>query len=185
LAVELGRREFYTLANLLRACVAWLLPGRRGLMLHAAGLLLEGRAHLLVGPESSGKSTWAALGEAAGGRVISDDLVLLDGSGERVEALGSPFRSTHRADYRPGRWPLHSVLFPRHGEPAALRAVSELLATARLSANLPFVSEAVATDPRIAAALRGVVRTVECAELTFSPDPSFVALLSGGGTATH
>ena len=185
LARGLGPREFYTLANLVRACVAWRMPARGGLLLHAAGLVLEGRAHLLVGPESSGKSTWARLGEGAGGRVISDDLVLVDGAGERLEVLGSPFRSTHVADYRPGRCPLASVLFPRHGTTPRLQPVSDLLATARLTANLPFVSEAIAVDERIAAALRRVVRTVRCAELTFAPEPSFVELLSDGDAPVH
>jgi hypothetical protein len=175
----LEQREFFTLVNLLRACLAWTMPGRGGILLHAAGLVVEGRAFLLVGGEGSGKSTWARLGESAGARVLSDDLVLIDGSGAEMEALGSPFRSTHIADYRPGRWPLAAILFPRHGSPPALGPVDNLSARARIVANLPFIAEAIADDDRLTSVLSRVIRSVSCSELTFGLEPSFVKLLSG------
>ena len=78
LARDLGGREFYTLTNLVRASLAWALPSRGAALLHAAGLVLDGRGFVLAGAESSGKSTWARLGEERGGIVVSDDLVLLD-----------------------------------------------------------------------------------------------------------
>jgi hypothetical protein len=174
----LDRREFFTLVNLLRACLAWSMPGRGGMLLHAAGLVVEGRAFLLVGGEGSGKSTWARLGESRGARVLSDDLVLVDGSGSELEALGAPFRSTHVADYRPGRWPLAALLFPRHGTPPALNPVDKLSARARIVANLPFVAEAIADDDRLPTVLSRVVRSVACSELRFALEPSFVELLS-------
>jgi len=177
LAGGLGPREYYTLVNLLRACLAWRMPSRGGMLLHAAGLVLEQRAFLLAGAEGSGKSTWARIGEQSGGQVLSDDLVLVDGSSGQLEALGAPFRSTHLADYRPGRWPLAALLFPRKGSPAALGQVSDLIASARLSANLPFVSEGVGRDPRIDRVVSEAVDAVACAELTFPPDDSFVELL--------
>jgi hypothetical protein len=175
----LGAREYYSLANLLRASLAWLLPSRGGMLLHAAGLVVEQRAFLLVGPEGSGKSSWAALGERAGGRVLSDDLVLLDGAGRGIEALGSPFRSTHEADYRPGRWPLAAILFPRHGDLPGSRTVEPLLARARLLANLTFVAEALEQDPRIAALIDRLTDDIPCAELTYALDPSFMRILRG------
>jgi hypothetical protein len=177
LSRELGRREYYTLVNLTRACLAWLLPGREGMLLHAAGLIVGERAFLLAGAEGSGKSTWARAGEEGGARVLSDDLVLVDGAGERLEALGAPFRSTHEAVCGPGRWPLAAILFPRHGSPPAAEPTPGLLASARLTANLTFVAEAVGADPRLDALLQRVAREIPCADLTFAPDPSFLQLL--------
>jgi hypothetical protein len=172
-----GRREFFAFSNLLRACLAWRLPGRGGTLLHAAGLRVGGRAFVLVGAGGSGKSTWTRLGEEGGARALSDDLVLIDGAGPRLEALGSPFHSSHEADYRPGRWPLAAVLFPRHGPSASCRPVDALIARARLSANLPFLAEALQVDERVAALLDRFVRSTPCAELTFGLDSSFVSLL--------
>jgi hypothetical protein len=173
----LGPREYYTLVNLLRACLAWLLPSRGGVMLHAAGLVVEGRAFLLVGPEGSGKSTWVRLGQRAGARVLSDDVVLVDGAGPEPEALGSPLRSTYDGEQLRGRWPLAALLFPRHGRPALDREVSGLLARARLTANLPFIAEGVARDERIGSMLERLARSVPCADLTFGLDPGFLELL--------
>jgi hypothetical protein len=174
---ELGEREFYTLVNLLRACLAWRLPDRGGMLLHAAGLIVDRRAFLLAGPEDSGKSTWARAGKEGGAGVLSDDLVLIDGAGERLEALGSPFRSTHRALTGPGRWPLAGILFPAHGSPPALAPVESLLAAARLTANLTFIAEGVGRDERIAALIERATSEIRCAELTFAPEPSFLTLL--------
>ena len=173
----LGGREYFTLANLLRACLAWLLPSRRAMLLHAAGLVVGERAFLLVGSEGSGKSSWARIGEEAGAQVLSDDLVLIDGGGDRPAALGSPFRSTHVADYRPGRWPLAAIFFPRHGAPAESRRADALIAKARIVANLTFIAEAVGHDPRIAPLLDGISEIVPCAELTYGLEPSFMEIL--------
>jgi hypothetical protein len=174
-----GERGYYALLNLLRACLAWRLPSRGGMLLHAAGLVVGERAFVLVGPEGSGKSSWARLGESAGCRVLSDDLVLMDGAGADLEALGSPLRSTHQAEYRPGRWPLAAVLFPRHGERTALDPVDMLVARARLVANLTFIADAVEKDERIAPLLDRITRSVPCSQLTFALDSSFVELLRG------
>jgi hypothetical protein len=175
----LGDREYYTFQNFLRAALAWRLPSRGGMLMHAAGLVVEERSFILVGPEGSGKSSWAKLGESAGCRVLSDDLVLVDGAGARLEALGAPFRSTHLADYRPGRWPLAAALFPRHGERAALEPCDALIARARLVANLTFIAEAVEKDERIPAMLERLTASVPCAELTFALDGTFLELLRG------
>ncbi len=179
LAPGLGDREFFTLVNLLRACLAWRLPSRGSALLHAAGLVVESRAFVLVGAEGSGKSTFARLGEQSGARVISDDLVLLDSTAGQIELLGAPFRSTHPIDFRRGRWPLAAVLFPRHGRPAALAATAPLVAKARILANLPFIAEGVESDPRIESLLARLSHAAPCLELTFAPDPSFIELLRG------
>ncbi len=177
LARGLGSKEYFTLMNLLRAALAWRLPHRGAALLHAAGIVVEQGAFLLVGSEGSGKSTWAELGQRTGARVLSDDLILVDGGGARLEALGSPFRSTHRADYRPGRWPVSAILFPRHGDSPAWKPCDGILARARLVANLPFVSSALERDPRVAAVVERLATAVPCGELTFGLDPGFVDLL--------
>ena len=173
----LGDREYFTLQNLIRACLAWILPNRGGCLLHAAGLVVRGRAFLLVGPAGSGKSTWVRLGEEAGGHALSDDLVLVDGIGPRPDALGAPFCSTHRADYRPGRWPLAAILFPRHGDAPARGSCAPLLARARLTANLSFLVDVASKDPRVVSLVERLAGEVDCADLTFATDPSFVGLL--------
>ncbi len=173
---------YFTLLNLLRASLAWRLPSRGGALVHAAGIVLDGRAFLLVGAAGSGKSTFAALAESAGARILSDDLVLIDGAGGTIEALGAPTRSTHRSISGPGRWPLAAVLLPAHGTAARLDPVSELTAHGSLAANLPFVAEALGADPRLDAVVDRLVREVATLRLTFARDDAFVALLRWVGT---
>ncbi len=177
LACALGLREYWTAVNLLRACLAWRMADRGGALVHSAGLVVDGRAFLLVGAPGSGKSSFAALGERAGARVLSDDLVLLDRADGAFEALGAPFRSTHVARYGPGRWPLAAVLFPRRGSPAAWVPCRALTARARILANLPFVSDAALGAERSAALVDRLASDVPCLELTFGLDPTFVELL--------
>jgi hypothetical protein len=177
LARDLGERGYQAFHNLLRASLAWRLPDRGGAMLHAAGLVVGGRAFVLAGPEGSGKSTWVRHGEAAGARAISDDVVVVDRASGRLEALGTPFCSTHRIDYRPGRWPVAAILWPEHGSNAALADTPPLLARAKLAASLPFLAEGLGTDPRVGETIEGLCRA-RCLRLTFPPDPSFVPVLA-------
>lgn len=179
LAAGEGARAFYAFMNLVRAALAWRMLARGGALLHAAGVVLDGRAFVLAGPAGSGKTTWAALGEAAGATVLSDDLVLLDGARGRAEALGAPFRSTHPRTAPPGRWPLAAILFPARGAPPRLDPVKELEARAQLLANLPFVAEGLESDARVERVVESLVTGVPVQRLTFAPDPGFVDLLRG------
>lgn len=172
---------YFAMMNLVRACLAWRLPSRGAAMLHAAGLVIDERSFLLVGPEASGKSTWARSAEQRGARVLSDDLVLVECRAGGADALGGPFRSTHRTDYRPGRWPIAAILFPRWGRRPAWRPCDALRARAAIAANLPFVATAIERDERIAAVVERLATTVACKELTFAPDPSFMDLLRSDG----
>ncbi len=181
----IGDRQYFTLVNLLRACLAWSLPSRSGALLHAAGLLIDDSAFLLVGPEGSGKSTWTRLGEQDGAQAISDDLVLVDGIGPRLEVLGAPFGSTHRVRFRRGRWPLAALLFPLHGGGPELIPVTALAAQARLTANLPFIADAPRDDRRVTSLVSRLASAVPCREFRFNPDTTFVQWLGdwrrGGG----
>ena len=174
-----GEKQYFALVNLVCAALAWRLPSRGGALLHAAGIVLEGRAFVLVGPEGSGKTTWAALARSAGARVLSDDIVLVEAGPGGAQALGSPFRAREFGPMRPGRWPLAAILFIAHGSASALAPVPHLLARARLTANLPFVAEAMGSDERSAKVVDSLVAAVPVRTLTFARDPSFLDLLRG------
>lgn len=174
---EPDARLYFALINLLRAAIAWSLPSHGILMLHAAGLRVDGRAFLLVGPEACGKSTWVRAGIDGGAQPISDDIVLVDTRPDRALALGSPFRSTQRADYRPGHWEIGALLLPRWGSEPTLERVSPLQAQLALVSNLPFVAEAL-SRPSIAAAVDRL-SAQSWRRLTFAAAASFVSLLEG------
>jgi hypothetical protein len=180
LAAGLGRAEYWTAMNLLRACLAWRLPDRGAALLHAAGVVVDGRAFLLVGPEGSGKSSFARIGAGAGALVVSDDLVLVETAPAGIELLGAPFRSTHVTDVGPGRWPVAALLFPRRAARASWTPAPPLIARARVLANLPFIADAPAEDERPGRLVETLVALVPCLDLGFALDASFVDLLRGG-----
>jgi hypothetical protein len=174
-----GDRAWFAFQNLLRAALAWRLPSRVGMLLHAAGVVLDDRAFVLAGSEGSGKSTFASLAQLGGARVLSDDLVMLDGAGPAVDAVGAPFRSTHRGPQEAGRWRVAALLLPVHGPGARLDAVPKLLVRSRITANLPFVAEGIGADPRIDAVIDRLADGVPARSLVFARDPSFVEVLRG------
>lgn len=169
-------RPYFTMMNYIRAGLAWCMAARRMALIHAAGLELEGRAFALVGPEGSGKTTWAKLGAAGGARVLSDDLLLIDASSGTPHVLGAPFRSTYREPMRPGRWPLACWLSPEHAAAASLRPLPSMLLRARLAANLTFVAEALERDEATAATLEAI-GSAPSRTLRFARDESFLDVL--------
>jgi hypothetical protein len=80
LAAELGLRAAFHLATVRQG----------GVLLHASGVVLGGRAWVAVGPSGAGKSTFARLTCRAGGELLSDEVLAVLPEGR---VLGTPFRS--------------------------------------------------------------------------------------------
>ncbi len=173
-----ANKQLYALLTLLGAAFAWRAPSRGTLVLHAAGIVLDGRAFVLAGAEGAGKTTFARVAAEAGAGVLGDDLVVVRAAEGAVEAVGSPLRSKPWNSTGRGAWPLAALLLPEHGTPAALRPASAMAARARVVASLPFVAEAMDRCPGLDAALDAIVR-VPARLLRFAPDPGFLPLLRG------
>jgi len=173
-------KQYLTVLNLACAAIAWRLPSRGGALLHAAGIVLEGRGFVLVGPEGSGKTTFSRLARDAGATILSDDVVVVrkTASGS-YDVLGSPIRARDFGSNAPGHWPLAALLLPEWGAPAKLSLVPGLRTRARVLANLPFVTEAAATDDRAGRVAEDLASSAPSRILTFPPDPSFLPLLAG------
>ena len=165
------KRRAWGLVNLVHAALAWRLAPQGGGILHAAGIVVEGRAFLLIGSEGAGKSTFADVAASAGLLVVGDDQVVVLRSGGRLEALGAPVRNREHVNAPKGRWPVAAFLLPRHGAPASLAPASRLDLLPRLTANLPY---ALFEHEGL---LQEIADGVPARWLTFAPDPSFVPLL--------
>lgn len=171
------RVQYHALINLICAGLAWLLPNRGGALLHAAGIVVDGRAFVLVGPSGSGKTTWARLAKGAGALLLSDDMVFVDGAEAGVEALSAPIRGDRADPNGPGRWPLAGILFPVQGETAGLSDAGRLLAATRLVANLPYLSDCPQDDGRIDELVKHLLSSAPTYELTFAKDAGFLDFL--------
>jgi hypothetical protein len=179
--IELNRvgaqERCYAAMNLILAALGHALPARDGAVLHAAAILVDGAAFLLVGPAGAGKSTFARTAERAGAGYVSDDVVVVDASAERVELLGVPFRADAARPIGPGRWPLCGLLFPRHGPRPRLAPIGGLLAQVRLTANLLYLDPAGPGAGHVRRVIERLTARVPQRELTFAPDPAFLPLL--------
>ncbi|MEE8142985.1 MAG: hypothetical protein V3T77_07790, partial [Planctomycetota bacterium] len=178
------------LENALRQICQVILIESQAFLVHAAAVAHPTRqkVHLFPGRSGSGKSTISALLQGAGGRVLSDDLVLLE-TRDGVRVVSTPFfgslRDT-RESARPGEpLPLEGVSFLNKSsrvwrEPAGPAA----LATAMLLANVPFTDCFDRKHREVL--MRSVSRVVEntpIQHLHFRRDLSFLPLLGWQGLA--
>lgn len=171
-------RRFWGLVNLACAAVGWRLLARGGGAVHSAGVLVGGKAYLLVGPSGCGKTTWARTAAEAGLPVLSDDCVLVDSSEGRLMALGSPFRSSDFPSPGPGRWPVAAILIPKAAEASSLAPINRLMVEARISANLLFSTAAWEAHPIAARAVEAIAAGAPARILAFRPDASWIDLVA-------
>jgi hypothetical protein len=138
------------------------------------------RAFAFPGRSGAGKSTISGLLAAAGGAVLSDDLVLLETAGERPRLLATPFYGTLPPARRA---PRGAALAAIHLIEQAPIAGGETIAdaptaVALLLANIPFTGAAGAAEREpLLELLLGTVRRVPVRRLRFRKDLSMLPLL--------
>jgi len=71
---------------------ALILTQADGHALHAAAIVKDGQAHLLLGPRYAGKTTLALEAWIAGYEVVGDDVVLVDPVSGMIEAMPKPLK---------------------------------------------------------------------------------------------
>jgi len=171
----------YALMNLLLAALAWRLPDLDTAVVHAAGVVVRGRAFVLVGAAGSGKSTFARCARDGGALSLSEDLVVLHAAGAGFEALSVPFRADDRRPAGPGRWPVAAVLLPEAGPEPGMRPADRMRARASLAANLPYAADSRRHGPALVTLMERLLAAVPVCTLTFRPDGSFLPLLAAFG----
>lgn len=108
-----------------------------GLLVHAAAVVKDGRANVLIGRSGAGKSTLAAWCHAKGYRVLNDDRILLYNTNGTWMAAGTPWHGSGRFAEN-AAFPVERILrltkdgcdrIESMSEPAAVR---DLLVTASI-----------------------------------------------------
>ena len=79
---------------LLEYVVARMLGRHGGLLIHASTAILDGGAYVFVGHSGAGKSTIAAIAEAAGARIPTDDRTIITVAEGDVMAWGTPWHGS-------------------------------------------------------------------------------------------
>ena len=159
--------------------LAMYLLGRRGLLVHAAGFLVRGRAVVLPGVSGAGKTTFARLADGREGwEPLSDDriIVRLGEHGEGASAHGTPWPGEGRVAVNRGG-PFGGLVFLSQGTTNEVRRLSPAEAAPRLlaAASVPWY-DADYLDGALQACDRLLAR-VPAALLTFRPEPEAVGLV--------
>jgi hypothetical protein len=171
--VDLELPVAYPLDQLL---LMYYFAGRRGMLLHGAGMVREGKAYLFVGASGAGKSTFSQLLAAARvGTMLSDERMIVRGIAGGLQAFGTPWAGT-AAIARDGSAPLAGIFFLRHGRE---NGIEKLAAAEAMDRMLPLVSipwyDPDVASPIIAFAKR-VVAATPCHEFSFTPDRAAIDL---------
>jgi hypothetical protein len=175
-----------SLQNLLRVAVAWRLArSGAGLLVHAATVVDEGRAILLLGHSGAGKTTAA---RAAGPRdVLADDVTLLERPSDEAGAWlahPSPFWAEPGFPGRRsagGPVPVALACSLRHARRAAFEPLPRSRAAVVVASCSPFLGGAPGAFDAAGAAA-AFARSVPAGVLSFSRDADFWPCL---GAACH
>lgn len=155
-----------------RVLTALLLDREGGLLLHGAGLVRDGRGLLLLGPSGTGKTTAAR--NAAGSRVLNDDLVaLLPAAGGGWELHATPFSNPSQVRPAWGRAPLAGILRLRQATPPAIGPLSAGQALGELAAAVPVLVADAGRLPSLMTRLAHLAQATPCAVLRLGPRPDY------------
>ena len=168
--------------NFLRVLTALHILKHGGLLVHAAGVVRHGLAHVFFGPSGSGKTTVTHL--SLGDTILSDDLTLIVKAEDGYAAAGIPFgMAHHRVPDTNGCFPIAGLHRLVQSPEVRRERIFGAKALAEIACCLPFVMQ---DEPSAGAALAiatGVVSSVPIDRLLFRRDPSFwdVAQEAAGG----
>lgn len=169
--VTLAEAHELTLDSFLRVMLSLALPPARGLLVHAASLVRDGRGYLFPGVSGAGKSTLCALSPDA--TLLSDELSIVTTATGGATVHGTPFWGEHGRPGEASAAGLAGIYFPRQ---AARHAVTPLGERAALTRLLPTVMS-FAREPDVVARVLDVaadlVAAVPCFVLDFRRDPGF------------
>jgi hypothetical protein len=139
-----------------------------GLLLHAAGIVRDGRAFLFFGRSGSGKTTVAR--NAPGDLVLNDDLVLLQPESGRWMAYGTPFTNPSQTRPSAGSAPAAALLRLVQSQQVLIEPLTGARALAELVACVPVLNASPAPPLE---RCRMLLLSVPAYDLHLRPDPSF------------
>jgi hypothetical protein len=154
------------------------LARRGGLLVHAAGAVVNDRAFVFAGHSGDGKTTLSHLLETEGAELLSDERIALRRNGSGFTAYGTPWPGEGNV-VSAAAYPLGGVFLLRKGSEHRLwDAPRSKLAAELLSRSI--VPYYLAHETSLIAGLIGdLVQSVPLRILEFSRSPGVLAALSG------
>lgn len=162
----------------LRVLIAYLTFKDGGLLVHAAGVLRNGKGYLFLGPSGSGKTTIARL--SSQGKVLNDDLLVLLPSSTGWEVFSTPFTNQDQVRPRAGRMPLSCMFRLEHGKSNRVEPFSAAAALAEFIASVPVIPGFSQYTSDVLNRAQLILSRVPFDKLYFTPDSSIWELIDTG-----
>jgi hypothetical protein len=161
-----------SIENFLRVALAWKAAARGALLLHAAGVVRDGRAFVFFGPSGSGKTTVTRF--ARPGIVLNDDIILLTRAEGGLFASGVPFKGSDDVGVEhPGRFPLAGLFRLSQATEDRAERIPLVRAVGELAGSVPFVTDTPGGLERTLGLLEGFAREVPVFVLRFRKSGDF------------
>ena len=160
--------------NYLRVMVAHRLLLRDGVLLHSAGVVVDGSAYLFIGASGAGKSTLARKALEAGAPVLSDDLNAVVDLSVNPAVAQLPFTGElrDRTSFA-GAMPLGGIFVLKQGSSVDCEPLSRGEATAAILATAPFINRGVETLDTLVASAVTLTSGAPVCRLTSAKDTTF------------
>jgi hypothetical protein len=159
----------YSIDAVLRIVHTLVLAPRRGVLLHAASGVRNGRAFLFSGVSGAGKTTMASLAPRDA-TLLTDEISYIRNEGGVYHAYGTPFAGELAKPGENVRAPIEAIYLLAQGPENRIDPVSQADATRALMTNILFF----ANDPELAGAVFEtachMAEHVPVRRLTFFPD---------------
>ncbi|HID64387.1 MAG TPA: hypothetical protein EYP49_16845 [Anaerolineae bacterium] len=166
--------------NFLRVLYAWHCVHHDALLLHASGVIKDGRAFVFFGPSRSGKTTVARL--SLDHTVLSDDLVIISKRDGTYKAYGVPFRGDMpETPYTNAQADLCGLFRLKKDMSHFTKPLGHSQAVAGLISCVPFVTKDIAMSHRAMAICADLVTRVPVKELHFRRDQGFWRVIDESG----
>ncbi|HEV8122188.1 MAG TPA: hypothetical protein VGQ67_14425 [Candidatus Polarisedimenticolia bacterium] len=158
--------------NVLRVLTAHNVLTHGGLLLHGAGVVRGGAAHVFFGPSGAGKTTVTDL--SPHDRVLSDDLTLVLPDGKEYRASGHPFgMAHHRAPETTESFPLAGLYRLVQSPEVRLERLDRARALGEVASCLPFVMHDAPSAARALDSAAAFLAGVPVWRLRFRRDDAF------------
>jgi hypothetical protein len=161
-----------SIENFLRVAFAWKASRGSGFLLHASGLVRNGRAYVFFGPSGSGKTSITRLSPYD--LRLNDDCIHISSEGGLFRASGVPFKGNEDGGAE------HADPFPIAGlfrlvqsKQVACAPLGAAQAVTEIVASIPFVSEQPAGAARVFGTAEALARSVPVMRLQFRLAPDF------------
>ncbi len=155
-----------------------LLGQKRGFLLHASGVVWEGKGICFAGPSGAGKSTLLNLfqDEVARECLLNDDRLAVRNYGNKWRVFGTPWYGESRVSSSRSA-DLAAIFFIRHSPRNYLKRISpaDICSQLMVLGLLPLWDEEATSQ--VLAAFQRFIRDIPAFELGFRPDKSALKLI--------